>query len=61
MAWWLFMALISVQIIFMQYMVEVFLAEHYEELFYCALAMGFVFICSILAYFFFIKTDEVSE
>lgn len=61
MAWWLFMALLSIQIIFLQYMVEVYLAEHYDELIYYSGALGFIFLCSILVYAFFRKTDQVSE
>ncbi|XZF74305.1 hypothetical protein ACSBO6_11870 [Bacillus sp. AL-1R] len=61
MAWWIFMALLAVQIILIQYMVEEFLAGHYHELFYYFLATGFVFVCSIITYIFFRKTDEVSH
>ncbi|WP_147534200.1 hypothetical protein [Bacillus marasmi] len=61
MAWWLFMALLSVQIIFLQYMVEVYLAGHYDELVYYLGALGFMFLCAILVYIFFNKTDQVSE
>ncbi|NMD69206.1 hypothetical protein HHO41_02815 [Bacillus sp. DNRA2] len=61
MAWWLFMALLSIQIIFLQYMVEEYLAEEYDELVYYFGALGFVFLCGILIYLFFQKTDKVSE
>lgn len=61
MAWWLFMALLSIQIIFLQYMVEVYLSGHYDELIYYFGALGFIFFCAILVYVFFQKTDKVSE
>ncbi|MGJ7919791.1 hypothetical protein [Neobacillus sp. LXY-4] len=61
MAWWLFIALLSIQIIFLQYMVEVYLAEHYDELIYYFGALGFMFVAAIIVYFFFQKTDQVSE
>ncbi|MCP8969424.1 hypothetical protein [Ectobacillus ponti] len=61
MAWWIFMALLAVQIILVQYMVEVYLAEHYHQLPYYAGALGFTFICSYITYKFFQKTNQVRE
>jgi hypothetical protein len=61
MAWWIFMALLAVQIILVQYMVEVYLAEHYHDLKYYFGALGFVLVCSVITYIFFRKTDEVSD
>jgi hypothetical protein len=61
MAWWIFIAFLSVQIIFIQYMVEVYLAGHYHELSYYLQAMGFVFVSSVLTYIFFRKTDRVND
>ena len=61
MAWWIFMALLSVQIILVQYMVETYLAEEYHKLTYYFGALGFMFICSFITYKFFSKTDQVYE
>ncbi|WP_318503677.1 hypothetical protein [Bacillus sp. T3] len=55
MAWWLFMALLSIQIIFLQYMVEVYLAEDYDELIYYSGALGFIFYAPFLCMLSFAK------
>lgn len=61
MGWWIFISLITVQIILVQYMVEEFLAGHYEDLFYYVYALGFMLIFSIITYVFFRKIDKVMD
>jgi membrane protein CcdC involved in cytochrome C biogenesis len=61
MAWWVFMSLLTVQIILLQYMVEEFLAGHYDGLFYYILALGFMFIVTVVTYVFFRKIDKVTD
>jgi hypothetical protein len=59
MAWWIFMSLLSVQIILIQYMLESFYAGH--PLWHYVLALGFMAVVSWFAYLFFRKMDEVKE
>ena len=61
MAWWIFMSYITVQIILIQYMVEEYLAGHYENMFYYVFAIGFMFVLTIITYFFFRKIDKVMD
>jgi hypothetical protein len=61
MAWWIFMSLLTVQIILIQYMVEEFLAGHTEELVYYLLGLGFMFVLTYIAYLFFRKVDKVMD
>lgn len=61
MAWWIFMSLLTVQIILIQYMVEEFLAGHTEELLYYLLALGFMFVLTFITYLFFRKVDKVMD
>lgn len=61
MAWWVFMSLLTVQIILVQYMAEEFLAGHFEGLFNYALAMGFMFVLTIITYWIFRKIDQVMD
>lgn len=61
MAWWVFMSLLTVQIILIQYMAEEFLAGHYEALVYYMLALGFMFVLTIITYWIFRKIDQVID
>ncbi|MCT8136702.1 hypothetical protein H1D32_02410 [Anaerobacillus sp. CMMVII] len=61
MAWWIFISLITIQIILVQYMVEEYLAGHYDTLFYYFLALGFMFVFTIITYIFFRKVDRVMD
>jgi len=61
MAWWVFMSLLTVQIILVQYMAEEFLAGHYEGLVNYMLAMGFMFVLTIITYWIFRKIDQVMD
>ncbi|QOY35168.1 hypothetical protein AWH56_021080 [Anaerobacillus isosaccharinicus] len=61
MAWWIFISLIAVQIILVQYMVEEFLAGHFETLYYYVIALGFMFVTTIISYIFFRRVDRVMD
>lgn len=61
MAWWIFISLITVQTILIQYMVEEFLAGHYQNLYYYIFALGFMFVFTIITYIFFRKVDKVMD
>jgi hypothetical protein len=61
MAWWVFMSLLTVQIILIQYMVEEYLAGHYGNLFYYVLALGFMFVLTLITYIFFRRVDKVMD
>jgi hypothetical protein len=61
MAWWVFMSYLTVSIIFVQYMVEEYLAGHYQNLFYYILSLGFMFIVTLITYLFFRKIDKVMD
>lgn len=55
------MSLLTVQIILLQYMVEEFLAGHFEDLTYYMWSLGFMFILTIVTYIFFRKFDKVYD
>jgi hypothetical protein len=61
MAWWVFMSLLTVQIILIQYMVEEYLAGHYGNLLYYVLALGFMFVLTLITYLFFRRVDNVMD
>jgi len=61
MAWWLFIALLSVQIILLQYMVEHYLAGHHEGMWYYVAALGFMLVVSWASYWWFRKLDDIRE
>lgn len=61
MAWWVFMSLLTVQIILIQYMVEEFLAGHYDRLLYYLIAMGFMVVVTVVMYIFFRRVDKVMD
>lgn len=61
MAWWIFISLITVQIILVQYMVEEFLAGHFETLPYYVYGLGFMFVITVITYIFFRKIDRVMD
>jgi hypothetical protein len=55
------MSLLTVQIILIQYMVEEYLAGHFENLLYYILALGFMFLMTIITYLFFRRVDKVMD
>lgn len=55
------MSFITVQIILIQYMVEEYLAGHYENLYYYVLSLGFMFVLTLITYLFFRKIDKVMD
>ncbi|AST93055.1 MULTISPECIES: hypothetical protein [Sutcliffiella] len=59
MAWWVFMSLLTVQIVLVQFMAEEFLAGHYDDLHYYFWSLGFMFLVTIITYIFFRKADKV--
>lgn len=61
MAWWVFISLVTVQVILMQYMVEAYLAGHYDELLYYVLSMLFIFLLTLVTYMYFRKIDRVMD
>lgn len=61
MAWWIFISLITFQIILLQYMVEEYLAGHYESMGYYAISLGFMFVSTIITYLFFRRIDKVMD
>ncbi|WP_404328529.1 hypothetical protein [Mesobacillus maritimus] len=61
MAWWVFMSLLTIQIILVQYMAEEYLAGHFESLFYYMIALGFMFVLTIITYWIFRKIDKVID
>lgn len=61
MAWWVFMSLLTIQIILVQYMAEEYLAGHFEKLFYYMIALGFMFVLTIITYWIFRKIDKVMD
>lgn len=61
MAWWVFMSLLTVQVILIQYMVEEYLAGHFHNLLYYVLALGFMFVLTLLTYLYFRKVDKVMD
>ncbi|MEI5906298.1 hypothetical protein WAK64_04430 [Bacillus spongiae] len=61
MAWWIFMSLITVQIILTQFMVEEFLAGYYHNLTYYVWSLGFMFALTIITFLFFKKADKVLD
>lgn len=61
MGWWVFMALLTVQIVLIHFMAEEFLAGHYEHFIYYIFSLGFMFVISIVTYFFFRKADQVLD
>jgi ABC-type polysaccharide/polyol phosphate export permease len=42
-------------------MVEEYLAGHYEDLFNYVLALGFMFVVTIITYLFFRRVDKVMD
>ncbi|SEN94351.1 hypothetical protein SAMN05192533_12915 [Mesobacillus persicus] len=61
MAWWVFMSLLTIQIILVQYMAEEYLAGHFENLSYYMIALGFMFVLTIITYWVFRKIDKVMD
>jgi hypothetical protein len=55
------MSLLTVQIILIQYMVEEYLAGHYGNLLYYVLALGFMFVLTLITYLFFRRVDKVMD
>ncbi|MEK3993131.1 hypothetical protein [Robertmurraya sp. FSL R5-0851] len=61
MTWWIFMSLLTIQIILIQYMVEEYLAGHFERLLYYVGGLGLMFVLTIITYIFFRKVDKVMD
>lgn len=61
MAWWVFIFLMSVQIIFIQLMVEAYMAHEHEHIWDYVYAMGFTLVGSAVLYWFFRQVDKARE
>lgn len=61
MAWWLFIILVSIQVILIQYMIESYLDGHFGTLPYYMGAMGFMFVVSWLSYAYFKKMERTPD
>jgi len=61
MAWWVLIALVSIQTILIQYMLEIYQAGHSDLLPYYILMMILVFVVSWISYLYFRKVEETQE
>lgn len=61
MAWWVLIALVSIQTILIQYMLEIYQAGHIHDLPYYLAAMLFTLVLSWISYYYFRKVDETQD
>lgn len=61
MAWWIFIVLVAIQAILLQYMIESYFAGHYDTMPYYGLALGFMFLLTWVTHVFFRRIEETRD